>query len=144
MTGYNRHCERCERAINLVITCQLTPTSPYQMVGKPKKTTLTKIDPRSLKAKPQVVSQHVTDDGIHVTTTINPVHDPPSVPPADTDEFSADLENLVQECLEDDSIGDDISRGYYVARVCGVYPPNPVFHVRDLPLPGQPAPTMEA
>ena len=90
------------------------------MASKRKKTTLTKIDPSSLKAKPQAVSQHATDDGIRVTTAVNPIPDPPPFAPADLDDFTADLERLVDEYLEDDTL-DDVSRGYYVARVRDVY-----------------------
>ena len=92
------------------------------MASKRKKTTLTKINPSSLKVKPQGVSQHADDDGIRVTTAVNPIPDPPPFTPADPDDFTADLERLVEEYLGDDIVGDDISRGYYIARVRSLSP----------------------
>lgn len=98
--------------------CQLTQVLTIMAGGKRKqKTTLTKIDISSLKLKPPAVSQHADADGIRVTATVDPSRDPPE----DPDDFDADLARHTEAYLEDDDIGDDISRGFYVARVCGFY-----------------------
>lgn len=84
--------------------------------GKRKaKKTLTKIDPSTLKQRPQATSQHAADNGTRVTTTVNPILQPPVIPGLDTFTFDADASNFDEEFLED---GGGASRGYYVARVC--------------------------
>ena len=82
---------------------------------KTKVNTLTKIDPSLLRQ--HAISQHATDDGIRVTTALKPSR-PPVVqdPLQDPVIFDAGMLNHDDENLEDGD--DDISRGYYVSRVC--------------------------
>jgi len=84
-------------------------------MGKRKvKSTLTKIDPSLLKPKPYAISQHAAENGERVTTNIRPAHQPPE----DLPNFAADTSSFNEEYAEGDETDDDISRGYYVARVC--------------------------
>jgi len=81
--------------------------------------TLTKINPSVLKPKLEAVSQHSAGDGKRVTTAVKPVRQPPASPHPlqDLDIFCADVSGFNEEHLEDDE-GDEVGRGYYVARVC--------------------------
>lgn len=81
-----------------------------------KKTTLTKIDPASLRPKLQAISQHASEDGTTVTTAVNPPRNPP--PFDESDIFNANPLNFKGDSLGDDSNEDEVAREYYVARVC--------------------------
>lgn len=86
---------------------------------KVKSRTLTKIDPRILKPRLVAISQHATRGGARVTATVNPVRVLP-VSPIDPLAFDLDPGDF-NEGFEDDEEepGEgDISKGYYVARVC--------------------------
>lgn len=75
---------------------------------------LTKIDPASLRSKPQAVSQHAAKDGKPVTTAVNPVYEHPF---DESDIFNANPLDFKDEDLgETDE--EDAVRGYYVSRVC--------------------------
>ena len=80
-------------------------------------TTLTKIDPSIFESKPVAVSQHAAQNGIRVTTTINPVVQPP--PPFNPIIFNFDPESIDENPVayneEEDGTG-----GYYVSRVCNI------------------------
>ena len=101
---------------------------------KGKTKTLTKIDPSILKPKLQAISQHAADNGTHVTTTVNPNLQPPVDPYhlLDPATFDADASGFDGECLEDGGDNDDVSRGYYVSRVCAftLLPPHTKTHCR--------------
>lgn len=85
------------------------------MVGRSAaKKTLTKIDPSALKPKPFAVSQHATRSGVRVTKTINPIRQPPVDPLI----LNLDPANFGEEPTGDATSDEDVSRGYYVARVC--------------------------
>lgn len=66
---------------------------------KGKKTTLTKIDPSILCPKPPAVSQHADDNGVPVTTAVNPPS-PSWMPTEEPDIFNPDASNY---------LGDDVS-----------------------------------
>jgi len=86
---------------------------------KPKlKRTLTKIDPSILKQKLPAISQHATDSGSRVTTTVEPVL-PPIIqdPLLDPTFFGADVSDVGEGSFEDGGGDDGVSGGYYVARV---------------------------
>ena len=103
---------------------------------KVKNKTLTKIDPSVFKPKPQATSLHDAGNGIRVTTTVKLTG--PSQPPEallDSAAFHVDIPNTT-----DDVIGEDVSRGYYVARVCS-FSPIPLLETNYAL--GQPTPTME-
>jgi hypothetical protein len=104
---------------------------------KTKLNTLTKIDPSVLISRPPAVSQHVTARGTRVTTTVRPGQ-PPVIqdPPLDSAIFDTGIDD---EHLEDG--GDDVSKAYYVSRVC-LFPPFRLIRGDSLLL-GQPAPTVE-
>ena len=87
---------------------------------KAKNKTLTKIDPGTLKSKPLAVSQHATHKGTRVTTVINPVSQSP-LPSIDPLGFDLDLTNFNEEHLGETISEEDVSRAYYVSRVCGSY-----------------------
>ena len=105
-------------AINLVPICQLI-RSP---MGKRKVRyeTLTKINPSALKAKPPAISQYAALNGTRVTTVINPVRQPP-VPAVDSPGFDLNPTNVDEEHTEFEG-EDDISKTYYVTRVCKFSP----------------------
>ena len=97
---------------------------------KSKSKTLTKIHPNTLKLKPACVSQYAACNGRLVTTAINPIPQPPAPqqpapqPPAlpvDSLGFDLDLENFNGEHSEEDIDLEDVSRAYYVTRVCSYY-----------------------
>ena len=96
---------------------------------KSKRKTLTKIHPSLLKPRPQAISQHAADKRTLITTTVNLTSraPPPLEPLPDVGISDADLQNLIDENLRDDGAEEDISRGYYVARVCNLFPPPPVL-----------------
>ena len=103
------------RVINHVIIRQLTRSSPAMGKRKVKKNNnFTKIDPSTLKSKPQAVSQHAANDGKRVTTTINP---PPPPPPLDPNALDRDLGNFSEENLGDESGDDEMAREYYASQV---------------------------
>ena len=91
-----------------------------------KNENITKIDPDTLELRPFAVSQHAARDGTRVTAVIKSMAGSirkPSTSQVDLSvTFSADPSELEGEYLEDDGNDDggggDISRGYYVARVC--------------------------
>ena len=86
-------------------------------MGKRKaKHTLTKIDPSILEFKPTAISQHASHGGARVTTAVNPIQ--PSVPSVDSLLFDFDPGNFNEEHAEGDVDEEDVSKGYYVARVC--------------------------
>ena len=86
-------------------------------MGKRKaKSTLTKIDPSILKPKLCAISQHAAENGGRFTTTVRPTHRPPE----DLPNFAANTSSLNEEYVEGDETDDDVSRGYYVARVCNL------------------------
>ena len=81
---------------------------------KTKVNTLTKIDPSLLR--PQTISQHATEDGTRVTTSVKPSQPPVVQDPLQNPAiFDAGVLNYDSEHLEDG--GDDVSRGYYVSKV---------------------------
>lgn len=86
--------------------------------GKNKSENITKIDPSTLNPKPFAVSQHAANDGTRVTTVVKPIHQPPTSQADLANTFSADVQDSEGEHLEDDGGNDDLSRGYYVTRVC--------------------------
>jgi len=88
-------------------------------MGKRKKVTLTKIDPSTLKPKPHAVSQHAAEGGVRVTTTVKPARQPP--------DFAIDVSSFNEEHTEGNDTDEDISRGYYVARV-RIFPFFSVFY----------------
>lgn len=97
--------------------CQLTLCPPPPTMGKRKaKNTLTKINPGVLKYKPVAVSQHASQGGARVTTTVNPICPPSTAPPTDPF-FDPDPGNFSEECDEDDGTEEDVLREYYVSRV---------------------------
>jgi hypothetical protein len=89
------------------------------MVGKGRNrfnATLTKLDPATLRPKPQAVSQHSAESGRRVTATVKPVRDPlgtPEVPAI----FNADPSSFRDEYREDDASEDEIVKEYYISRV---------------------------
>jgi hypothetical protein len=86
-------------------------------MSKRKKQTLTKIDP-SLLLKQRAISQYAAEDGTRITATIKPAHQRPAAPVDDLPGFAANVSHFNGEHTEDAETDDDISRGYYVARVC--------------------------
>jgi hypothetical protein len=99
-----------------VINLQLIKSA----MGKRKaKKTLTKIDPGILRPKP-TVSQHAASNGACVTTIVNPTLRTPVDPVA----FTVDMSTFDEGYLEGDDGGgggdskdDEVSKGYYIARV---------------------------
>jgi hypothetical protein len=86
-------------------------------MGKRKtKKTLTKIDPSILKLGLHAVSQYAAGDGARVTTTVKPSRQLPAIL-EDLPDFSANTSGF-NEPTEGNDTEDDVSRGYYVARVC--------------------------
>lgn len=86
-------------------------------MGKRKaKSTLTKIDPSILKPKLCAISQHAAENGGRFTTTVRPAHRPPE----DLPNFAANTSSFNEEYAEGNETDDDVSRGYYVARVCNL------------------------
>lgn len=85
-----------------------------------KKSTLTKIDPSSLKKpKPKASSQHATQNGRRVTTSVKPAYQPPPAlePLLDPAIFGEDVQDFDDEDFEDADADEGTSRGFYVARV---------------------------
>lgn len=87
---------------------------------KARNRTLTKIDLSTLKFRPAAVSQHATQSGTRVTTSITPVRQPPA-PPIDSIDFDLDPTNFDGEHSEDNLAEEDVSRAYYVTRVRDSY-----------------------
>lgn len=89
---------------------------------KAKNSTLTKIDPSILKPKMVAVSQYAAHGGARVTTAVNPIRAPPvsSIDPFAFDfGFDSHVENEEEDEEDEDEQGeDDVSKKYYVARVC--------------------------
>ena len=90
---------------------------------KAKNKTLTKIDLSTLRLKPAAVSQHAAHDGTRITTAVNPVR-APRVTPSHSLAFDfgpggldGDFEEEEEEEEEEGEEGEDVSKGYYVARV---------------------------
>ena len=81
-------------------------------------TTLTKIDPGSLRPKPFATSQHATGYRGRVTTSLDPVQ-PPLAPPPGPEIFEPSPLNLNEEHSSDEGSDsdDDIARGYYADSV---------------------------
>jgi len=93
------------------------------MAKRKVKKTLTKIDPSILKPKPQAISQHAADDGIRVTTTVEPVYPPVAPDPLlDPAILEAIFDAETSDLTGDEDFDDGVSRGYYVARVCVLFP----------------------
>ena len=80
--------------------------------------TLTKIDPSIFKPKLPAVSQHATQDGTRVTSTINPNVQPP--PPVDPIIFNFDPESINEDPVAYDGEEDGTGGGYHVSRVCNL------------------------
>ena len=95
------------------------------------KSTLTKIDPNSLKFRPLGVSQHATGSRGRVTTIIKPVlpslglAPPPELAVFNPDPLSFAGEHAGDECSDDDDDDDynddDVARGYYASSVCIIF-----------------------
>ena len=95
-----------------------SPSPPFEMRKRKAKTTLTKIDPGVLEPKSTAFSYHEAHDGRRVTTALNPVLPAPTAPEVDSFVFNADLPDFDESRFEDNgNEEEDISRGYYVARV---------------------------
>ena len=89
-------------------------------MGKRKRKfdTLTKVDPNIFKPKPlAAVSQHAIDEKTRVTTPIRPVLPRPAPTPLEPPIFDADPLNFAEECPSDDENVEDVSKGYFSAKV---------------------------
>jgi len=89
-------------------------------MGKRKRKfdTLTKIDPKILKPKPlAAVSQYAADDKTRITTSIRPILPHPAPTPLELPIFDADPVNFAEECPSDGENIEDISKGYFSAKV---------------------------
>ena len=78
-------------------------------------TTLTKIDPSILGLNPVAVSQHATQNGMCITTTINPITR--LSPPVDPIVFNFDPESIDENSIAFNG-EEDSTEGYCVSRVC--------------------------
>ena len=97
-----------------------SPSTMVSTENRRARKTLTKIDPATLlRKKPKTISQHAANNGVLVTTAVNPVRQPPAAldPLLDPLIFGPDASNFTDEHSEDDGC-DDGSKGYHVARVC--------------------------
>ena len=95
--------------------------APIPPMGKRKvkNKVLTKIDPSLFKLKPQATSLHAAGDGTRVTTTVQLTNHSDSLKALPTSpNFFVDVPDTTNEGWGDDGADDDVSRGYYVARVC--------------------------
>lgn len=127
--------------LSLQPQASLAPVFPMGK-RKVKNKLLTKIDPSLFKSKPQATSVHAAGDGTRVTTAVKLTHpsDPLEAHPNSAN-IPADVLDTANEGWEGGGADEEISRGYYVARVCPFSSSFCVMANRPL---GQSAPTMEA
>jgi len=106
--------------IDHVIASSLSPSRPSTRMGKRKRkfNTLTKIDPNIFKLKPLVaVSQYATDDKTRITTSIHPILPSPAPTRLEPPIFDADPSNFAEECPSDGENAEEVSKGYFSAKV---------------------------
>ena len=93
---------------------------------KVKSKLLTKGDPGILKPKSLGISQHAAKNGVHVTTTVNPVWTTLATPLSEPFGFDANPSSFAEEPLDgddDDGNVEGFLKEFFAAQVCSFSSP---------------------